>query len=148
MSLAALEQALGVAFKDSACLQQALYHRSYVNENVAAGLSSNERLEFLGDAVLGFVVASELFNRSPGLSEGEMSKLRAALVSQKSLAGLALSLNLGDYLCLGRGEQEGGGSSRPSNLASAFEAVLGAIFLDQSLAVAREFVLRLLDEEM
>lgn len=148
MSLSDLEKTLGIAFKNHALLQQALYHRSYVNENLAAGISSNERLEFLGDAVLGFVVASELFNLSPNLSEGEMTKLRAALVSQKSLAALALSLKLGDFLCLGRGEDEGGGRNRPSNLASAFEAVLGAVFVDQGLEPAREFVLRLLAKEL
>lgn len=140
----ALQTNLGIDFKDSSLLQQALVHRSYLNENPTSNMSSNERLEFLGDAVLGFVVASELYARFPELPEGELTKLRSALVRGETLSRIALFLNLGDYLYLGRGEEESGGRYRPRNLSCALEAVIGAVFLDQGLDVTKEFILRLL----
>lgn len=143
----ALQSILGINFKNESLLQQALVHRSYLNENPAQHLISNERLEFLGDAVLGFVVADELCSRFPDFSEGELTKLRAALVRGETLSRIALLLQLGDYLYLGRGEEESGGRSRPRNLSCALEAVIGAVFLDRGFDVARDFILKLLGGE-
>ncbi len=138
-----LQKDLGISFNDSSLLQQAFVHRSYLNENPDFGLGANERLEFLGDALLGFVIAENLYREFAVLSEGEMTKLRAALVRQDSLARLASSLKLGDYLYLGQGEEKGGGRKRPRNLACVLEAVIGAIFIDQGFATTRDFILRL-----
>jgi ribonuclease-3 len=146
--LDALKATLGVNFKDESLLQQALVHRSYLNENPALHLVSNERLEFLGDAVLGFVVANELYSRFPDFSEGELTKLRAALVRGETLTRIALSLQLGDYLYLGHGEEESGGRSRSRNLSCTLEAVIGAVFLDGGLDVAESFILKLLHGEL
>ena len=146
--LGALQAILDVNFKDEALLQQALVHRSYLNENSVLHLVSNERLEFLGDAVLGFVVASELYSRFPDFSEGELTKLRSALVRGETLSRIALSLQLGDYLYLGRGEEDSGGRSRSRNLSCTLEAVIGAVFLDQGLDVAKGFILKLLGSEL
>jgi ribonuclease-3 len=145
--LGALQAVLDVNFKDESLLQQALVHRSYLNENSVLHLVSNERLEFLGDAVLGFVVASELYSRFPDFSEGELTKLRSALVRGETLSRIALSLQLGDYLYLGRGEEDSGGRSRSRNLSCTLEAVIGAVFLDQGLDVAQIFILKLLGSE-
>jgi ribonuclease-3 len=142
------EQIIGVTFRDRALLEQALVHRSYLNENPDFALPSNERLEFLGDAVLGLVVAEKLYHEFPQLSEGEMTKLRAALVRQETLASLAASLSLGGYLRLGWGEEVSGGRSRQTNLARAFEAVIGAIFLDQGFGVAADSILRLFGDQL
>jgi ribonuclease-3 len=146
--LNALQATLGVNFKDESLLQQALVHRSYLNENPALHLVSNERLEFLGDAVLGFVVANELYSRFPDFSEGELTKLRAALVRGETLTRIALSLQLGDYLYLGHGEEESGGRSRSRNLSCTLEAVIGAVFLDGGLDVAESFILEMLRGEL
>jgi ribonuclease-3 len=143
-----LEQIIGVTFRDRTLLEQALVHRSYLNENPDFALPSNERLEFLGDAVLGLVVAEKLYHEFPHLSEGKMTKLRAALVRQETLASLAASLGLGSYLRLGRGEEVSGGRSRQTNLARAFEAVVGAVFLDQGFAVAADSILRLFGDQL
>lgn len=142
------EQIIGVTFRDRALLEQALVHRSYLNENPDFALPSNERLEFLGDAVLGLVVAEKLYHEFPQLSEGKMTKLRAALVRQETLASLAASLSLGGYLRLGWGEEVSGGRSRQTNLARAFEAVIGAIFLDQGFGVAADSILRLFGDQL
>jgi len=133
---------------DLSLLEQALVHRSYLNENPDSVLPSNERLEFLGDALLGFVVAQRLYVEYPHLSEGEMSRLRSAIVCRETLAHLASSLGLGEYLRLGRGEEASGGRKRESNLACAFEAVVGAILVDRGFAAARDFILRFLDAEL
>jgi ribonuclease-3 len=146
--LGALQGVLDVNFKDEALLQQALVHRSYLNENSVLHLVSNERLEFLGDAVLGFVVANELYSRFPDFSEGELTKLRSALVRGETLTRIALSLQLGDYLYLGRGEEDSGGRSRSRNLSCTLEAVIGAVFLDQGLDIAKGFILKLLGSEL
>jgi len=142
--LTGLEKRLGVHFKDRSLLEQALVHPSFVNENPAPGLVSNERLEFLGDAVLGAAIAELLFEMEMRLSEGEMTQLKAALVKRDTLAGLASELALGDYLKLGRGEEASGGRRRPANLANALEAVVGAIFQDAGWEAARDFVTRIL----
>ncbi len=143
--LATLQSTLGITFRDPLLLQQALTHRSFLNENPDFPLPSNERLEFLGDALLGFIVAEKLHSDLPHLWEGALTVLRAALVCNETLARIASSFNLGDHLYLGRGEEMSGGRQRQSNLSSALEAVIGAIFVDQGLPVAKEFVLRLLN---
>ena len=146
--LAELQQSLGVSFSDLSHLEQALVHSSYINENPGFILTSNERLEFLGDAVLGLVVAEKLYWDFPRFSEGEMTRLRAALVRRETLARMAKAIRLGDYLYLGKGEEASGGRRKPSNLAGALEAVIAAIFFDQGLIATGEFILRLLNEEM
>ncbi|MFN3974052.1 MAG: ribonuclease III [Dehalococcoidia bacterium] len=134
---------LGLRWNNSALLRQALVHSSYANEHPEAR-PSNERLEFLGDAFLDFVVADELFRRCPDLTEGDLTALRAALVDGESLAQAAHTLGVHTALLLGKGEEAGGGRERPSNLAGAFEALVGAVLLDQGYTTAREFVLRVL----
>lgn len=143
-----LQSALSITFRDPALLRESLVHRSYLSENPDATLASNERLEFLGDAVLGLVVADEIYRRFPELSVGELTKLRSALVRGETLARIAQSLNLGEYLYLGRGEEESGGRRRPRNLSCALEAVVGAIAADQGLDAARSFILRILGGHM
>lgn len=143
-----LEVRLGVTFKNAELLQKALVHSSYVNENPEAAPESNERLEFLGDAVLGLAIADELFAAYPGQDEGKLTEMRAHLVRRDTLANAAERLQLGEELLLGRGEDEGGGRSRPTNLSHIYEALVGAIFLDQGLAPARDFVLRSLEDEI
>ena len=139
---------IGVEFQDSCLLATALTHSSFVNENPGMATESNERLEFLGDAVLGLVVAEELYQNFPSLSEGEMTGLRAALVRRDTLARVAKAIRLGDFLFLGKGEGAGGGRDRVANLAGALEAVIAAAFLDGGAAAARDLVLRLLREEL
>src|SRR5574341_1363358 len=138
-----LARALGFAFKDTGLLQQAMYHRSYLNE-AGESVESNERMEFLGDAVLGLIVSDKLYRDYPGLSEGHLSQLRAILVRWDALAAVAGRIDLGDYLVLGRGEEMSGGRARPSNLAAALEALIGAAFLDGGMPGARKLVLKLL----
>lgn len=133
-----LEEALGVHFQNQALLRLALTHRSYIYETAGAGLSSNERIEFLGDSVLTFISADFLYRTFPELSEGELSDVRAALVKMGTLATFARDIQLGDFLLLGKGEQSSGGSQRI--LASAFEALLGAIYLDQGMEVVKRFL--------
>jgi len=146
--LAALQQILGFSFNDPSLLEQALVHSSYINENPGFSSASNERLEFLGDAVLGFVVAEKLYQDFPKFSEGEMTKLRSALVRRDSLARMARAISLSDYLYLGRGEEASGGRHKPVNLAGALEAVIAAIFLDQGLATTKNFTLELINAEL
>ena len=137
----ALEKSLDYRFDDLNILQQALTHRS-------AGSRNNERLEFLGDALLGAVVAGELYARYPGATEGELSRLRSSLVRRESLAGLARALDLGDYLELGSGERKSGGHRRNSILADALEAVFGAIYLDGGFSACRQCILALFAEKL
>lgn len=146
--LAALQEILGVSFNDSSLLEQSLVHSSYINEVSGVALGSNERLEFLGDAVLGFVVADKLYQGFPSLAEGDMTKLRSALVRRDTLARIAQDVRLGDYLYLGKGEESSGGRRKTANLAGAMEALIAAIFLDQGLAVAGDFILSLLAKEL
>ncbi len=146
--LAALQQTLGMSFNDSSLLEQALVHSSYVNENPGIAPASNERLEFLGDAVLGLVVAEKLYQDFPHSAEGEMTRLRAALVRRDTLARMARTIGLGDYLYLGRGEEASGGRRKLANLAGALEAMIAAIFLDRGSIATREFILGLFDEEL
>jgi len=128
---------LGVTFRDVSLLSRALTHRSYLNENPGSVLEDNERLEFLGDAVIDFVVAGFLYHRFPEMDEGDLTALRAALVRAESLAGFARQIDLGRYLRLGLGEEENGGRERTPLLCATFEAVAGAIYLDHGLEQAR-----------
>lgn len=137
--LAGLEQALRHAFRDAALLELALTHRSVGNLN-------NERLEFLGDALLNMVIAEALFLRHPELEEGDLSRLRANLVNQDALAELARDMQLGEHLKLGSGEMKSGGQRRASILADTLEAILGAIYLDAGFEVMRKTVLHLFQE--
>ena len=127
VKLATLQQVLGVRFKDPSLLEQALVHSSYINENPGAALTSNERLEFLGDAILGFIIAEELYQRFPQFSEGEMTKLRSSLVCRDALSRMARAIRLGNHLYLGRGEEASGGRRKPANLARALEAIIGLV---------------------
>lgn len=138
---------MGVSFGDRQLLEQALRHSSYVNENPELEYS-NERLEFLGDAVLGLVVAERLFLDSPDFSEGGLTRARAALVREETLARLGEGLELGKYLHLGKGEEKSGGRYNPRNLARALEALIGALFLDQGMGVTGRFILRIIGEEV
>ena len=133
-----LEETASIHFENTSLLQQALVHRSYIYEFAGEGLSSNERLEFLGDSILAFISADYLFRTFPELNEGELSDLRAALVRRETLATFAQEINLGNFLLMGKGEQSSGVSKRV--LASAFEAVLGALFLDQGIKAVQEFL--------
>ncbi len=130
-----LEKQLGVQFKKPALLAQALIHRSYLNENRQIK-QSNERLEFLGDSVLSILTSTALFDRFPSFPEGQLTNLRSALVRAKTLSQLAKDLRLGEYLQMSRGEEKSGGRENESLLADTFEAVLGAIYLDQGLPAA------------
>ncbi|MEW6034896.1 MAG: ribonuclease III [Chloroflexota bacterium] len=143
-----LQQVLGVTFHNAELLEQALVHGSFLNENPGFPLPSNERLEFLGDAVLSLVVGETLYQRFPELPEGSLTRMRSGLVCQETLHKVATELGVGEYLRLGQGEDMSGGRSKPSNLAAALEAVVGAIYLDQGLEAARDFTLRLLGDEV
>lgn len=139
-----LEKNIGYTFKNKELLKTAVTHSSYANEN-RGGLNYNERLEFLGDAVLQLITSEKLFCENPTMPEGKMSKLRAALVCEDALAGYSTEINIGEFMLLGKGEEMSGGRHRPSILADAFEAVTGAVFLDGGMESAKKFVLRFLD---
>jgi ribonuclease-3 len=144
-----LEQTLGYRFRRPDLIQQALTHSSQAREleslqtpELATRFGDNEQLEFLGDAVLGLVTSQELFQRFPGFREGELSKLRAHLVSEKHLIRVARQLDVGRYLHLGRGEEKSGGRNKPAILVDALEAVLAAMYLDGGLEITRNFILQ------
>jgi ribonuclease-3 len=139
--LLAWQEKLGYVFCDEALLRLALTHPSVAHE-ASGPVPHNQRLEFLGDSVLGLVLSRELYQKFPKLSEGPLTKARAQMVNQRSLAAAARRLGLGEYLIMSRGEEANGGRHRASTLADAFEAILGAIFLDGGFEAAREFVLR------
>ncbi len=128
-------------FRNPMLLTQALTHRSYINEHGAADTGDNERLEFLGDAVLDFLVGDMLYQRYAELPEGDLTRLRAALVRTESLASLAQQMGLGEALRMGRGEETTGGRERQTNLCAVFEALVGALYLDQGLPAVQEFVI-------
>jgi ribonuclease-3 len=142
----ALDRALGVAFTDAALRTTALTHRSYAFENGSG--ATNERLEFLGDAVLGIVVTDMAYRAYPELPEGSLAKLRAAIVNMGALADVARSLNLGEVVLLGKGEEQSGGRDKSSILADALEAVFGAVYLDLGLDEATELIRRLFRPRM
>ena len=135
-----LENAIGYRFRNISLLQNALAHSSYANERWHNSLMSNERLEFLGDSVLGMLVAEHLYRTFPDRPEGELTRMRADMVCEKTLATVANQLGLGDHLLLGKGEEQGGGRNRNSILADAVESVLAACYLDGGMAAAVAFV--------
>jgi ribonuclease-3 len=146
--LAEFQENIGIKFQSPSLLETALTHSSFVNESSGTIIESNERLEFLGDAILGLVVAEKLYQDFSEFSEGEMTKLRSALVRRDTLARVARAIRLGDFLHMGKGEEASGGRDKTANLAGALEAVIAAISLDQGAAVTKDFVLKLLGEEM
>ncbi len=139
-----LEERLGMRFNDLSLLNQALVHRSYLNGKSATRNESNERMEFLGDSVLGLVVNEHLYKRHPGENEGNLTKIKSLIVSRQVLAELAEDLDLGKYLLLSSGEIESGGRNRTSIIADALEGVIGAIYLDRGLDTSRRFIRQLL----
>jgi ribonuclease-3 len=143
-----VEERLGVKFKSAEMLRQSFVHRSYMNEFPEPKLESNERLEFFGDAVLSYVVAERLFRDCPQCDEGDLTEWRGHLVRRDSLATFARGLGLGDFLLLGKGEEAAGGRERAANLASLFEAVVGAIAIDRGLTIARNFIFDAIGDEM
>ena len=146
--LAEIAAALDLEFNDISLLEQALVHGSFVAEFPGVFEESNQRLEFLGDAVLGLIVAQELMTRFPEWPEGHMTQVRATLVDGQSLSEIGARLRLGNWLVMGKGEIERGGGERRSNLADAFEALMGALFMDRGYDASREFALRVMDPEL
>lgn len=143
-----LRETIGIEFQDETLLQQALVHRSFLNENPDFALRSNERLEYLGDALLDFIVGEYLYRRYPEMDEGELTGLRAGIINGTGLARLARTLDLGRYVYLSRGEDERGGRERLGLLSDVFEALVAAIYLDRGLGTAREFVVSLVEREV
>ncbi len=140
MNFKELEKKLGFKFKDSNLLKEALTHRSYLNEFKKQRIQSNERLEFLGDAVLSFIVSSWLFKEFPRCHEGKLTNLRSNLVKTASLTQVAQKLKIGEYLLLSKGEKESQGQENPTLLANTVESIIGALFLDQGLESAKTFI--------
>ncbi len=143
-----IESTLGVEFDDISLLERALVHSSFVAEFPDVFAESNDRLEFLGDAVIDLVIAQELVTRFPNFHEGSLTQTRATLVDKSALAAIGRRLGLGEWLIMGKGERERGGAERDSNCADAFEAVVGAVFADQGYDAAREFILRAMRDEL
>lgn len=143
MSFESLQESIGVTFKSQELLHSAFYHRSYLNE-ARQIKESNERLEFLGDAVLSFLTSEYLYKKFPEFPEGTLTNIRSGLVKTKSLADVAATLGLGELLFLSHGEEESGGRKNQSLLADCFEALLGALYLDQGIEVARTYLTRFL----
>jgi ribonuclease-3 len=146
--LSLLEKQIKIDFKNKSLLKNSLIHRSYLNEHPKEKLPSNERLEYLGDAILEFLVSQKIFNLSPNLNEGTMTALRSQIVKTDSLTQAARNYQLGDFLFLSKGEEEGGGRKNKTLLANTFEALVGAIFLDQGLKKTQEFIDRALEERV
>jgi ribonuclease III len=140
-----LENLLGYKFRNQDLLSQALTHRSFVNEHEEENLRNNESLEFLGDAVLGFVISSRIFQHYPELTEGELSKIKAYLVSAANLVRFAEGIHLGDFIRLSRGEEKTGGRTKRAIMVDAYEAIIGGIYLDGGVDAASEFVGRQID---
>ena len=143
-----LETILGYRFQKTETFNQALTHTSYVNEEHPGVTQDNERLEFLGDAVINFIISDYIYHLQPELDEGKLAKLKAVVVSESVLARQAKSIKLGEFLRLGKGELRSGGSSRASILGDAFEAVVGAMYLDGGIEIARRFILNQLQSTM
>lgn len=141
LQLEAMQERLGIHFRQPDLLKQALTHKSYVNERIHEDVEDNERLEYLGDAILDFITADMLFARFPTMPEGQMTRLRAALVRTEALAQIAAEYQVGEALIMGKGESASGGRERQSNLCNAFEAVVGAVYLDQGLEAVKELVI-------
>lgn len=138
------EACIAYTFRDNSLLKNALTHSSYANENREKGIPDNERLEFLGDSILGFVVAEHIYHLYPERPEGELTRIRAELVCEKSLARVARGIHLGDFLLLGNGEEQNGGRNRDSILSDAMESVFAAVYLDGGMDAARTLISRLL----
>lgn len=143
--LAEFSERIGFAFKNPALLDQALTHSSFANENPTIAAEDNQRLEYLGDAVLGFLVAEWLYERYPASQEGELTSLRIFVVQTESLAHIGRDLQIGQYLGMGRGEDESGGRQRAANLCAAVEALIAALYLDRGLETTRALVHQLLE---
>jgi ribonuclease-3 len=143
-----LEQFIGTKFKDEVLLHTAMTHPSITYEEPDKYLESNQRLEFLGDALIGLVAAHEIYINLPDVTEGELTELRSAVVRREALARVAKDMNLGEYLKLGQGEEKGGGKLRASNLAAGLEALVGAILIDQGMTIAWDITVRLLEKEL
>ncbi|MBF0506735.1 MAG: ribonuclease III [Nitrospirae bacterium] len=143
-----IEDSLGYTFKHKSLLVTALTHKSYHHENVGAAQNHNERMEFLGDSVLGLIIAEALYLVKDSLSEAGMSKIKSYLVKEQVLFEMASRLSLGDYLSLGKGEESTGGRQKRSVLSNAFEALVGAVFLDSDYLTAKEIVLRVFNESI
>ena len=143
--LKGLEKRLGYRFRDLNLLSTALTHSSYVNENQQLSVSNNERFEFLGDSVLGVCVSDLLVRRYIDFAEGDLTKIRAALVNEKNLAWMARDLNIGDCLLIGRGEENAGSRDKDSFLADAFEAVIAAVYLDSGFCKIKDFIIKLIE---
>lgn len=141
-----LETILKVRFRELTMLQTALTHSSVIQERAKETLESNERLEFLGDAFLGQVIAEELFSRFPTATEGQLTEMRSWLVRRETLGGLATELRVGEYLVLGHGEERSGGRAKERTLAGCFEALLGALLLDQGFEKARQITARMFSD--
>lgn len=142
MDFSQFEQTAGVKFKDERLLKQAFTHRSYINENRDSGLEHNERLEFLGDAVLELVITDYLYSKMKESAEGELTALRSALVNADTCAKVAQSLGVNDFLLLSKGEGKDTGRARQYILANALEAIIGAIYIDQKYDAAKEFIVK------
>ncbi len=140
MDLAQFEASIGMTFTDKNLLKQAFTHRSFINENRGSGLEHNERLEFLGDAVLELVITNFLYEKYPERDEGELTSFRSALVNATTCAEIASELNVGEFLLLSKGESKDTGRARTYILANALEAIIGAIYLDQGYAGAQKFI--------
>jgi ribonuclease-3 len=145
-----VEEMLALRFRDAELLERAFVHRSYLNELIDdnAELVDNERLEFLGDTVLGYLVSERLYHLFPDQQEGDLTNLRSALVRRETLARMAQELDLGTYLKLGHGEEDSGGRTRPATLCAVFEALVGAIYLDQGVEPTRKVILQLLGADI
>ncbi len=141
-----LENLLGYSFKNQELLSQALTHRSFVNEHEGENLRNNESMEFLGDAVLGFVISSRIYQHYPELTEGELSKIKAYLVSAANLVRFAEGMHLGDFIRLSRGEEKTGGRTKRAIMVDAYEAIVGAMYLDGGVEAASDFLGRQIDE--
>lgn len=148
MDINSFQKQINIQFQDEELLIRALTHRSFANEQEGDDIQDNERLEFLGDAVLDFITTGILYEYYPQMPEGELTRLRSALVRTETLADLARDCNLGEVLRMGKGEESSGGRERRNILCDAFEALLAAIYLDQGLERVRDFVLPLLREKM
>jgi ribonuclease-3 len=146
-SLDHLQAAIRTKFKNPSLLRRALTHRSYVNEH-GNGIGDNERLEYLGDSVLALVVNEYLYRHYEDYREGRLAKIKSSVVSETTLAGIAKKIHLGEHLLMGRGEENSGGRERPSILADALEAVIGAVYLDAGLKACRQFITRLFRDEI
>ncbi len=146
--LTALQNRIKVKFKEKSLLSHSLIHRSYVNESGNGKMNDNERLEYLGDSVLALVVNEYIYNRFYDYPEGDLAKIKSAVVSETTLAKIAREINLGSFLIMGKGEEQSGGRDRTSILANSFEALIGAVYLDSGLKCSRKFILSFLRKEI